>query len=196
MGHAIDYITVNKKSEIMAAAQEFAFYNVDRGENPDGSYHGDMHINESLIFDNEESARDYIKDYTSGKFYYDMAVRFKAHSKTFTKKRDALYEKARKIREQKKEYSKAHDISLLKSRLITCPTCESKINVHHKRYAGTYDNRCPLCRTDLRAGYIVEKHNAFDEKIRKVDAEIYDLERKDKGDSKNVKWLVKVEVQC
>lgn len=196
MGHAIDYLTVNKKSEIMAAAQEFAFYNVDRGENPDGSYHGGMHINESLIFDNEESARDYIENYTRGKFYYDMGVRFKAHSKTFIKKRDALYEKARKIREQKEEYNKKHSISSLKSKLITCPFCKSKINVHHKRYVGTYDNRCPLCRTDLRAGYIVEKLEAFDEKIRKVDDEIHDLERKDKGDSKNVKWLVKVEVHC
>ena len=49
MGHAIDYIEVDKRSDIWKAAEKFASRNVDREENPSGSYHGNLHIHDKPI---------------------------------------------------------------------------------------------------------------------------------------------------
>ena len=42
MGHVIDFKVVDTRDEIWVEALEFAEYNVDRQENPSGSYHGNL----------------------------------------------------------------------------------------------------------------------------------------------------------
>lgn len=48
MGHCTDYIVVDKKKDIMGVAQDFAFYNTDRHENPSGRYHNSLDVLESV----------------------------------------------------------------------------------------------------------------------------------------------------
>lgn len=100
MGHAIDFITVEKKKDIMAAANEFAYYNGDRYEGSD-VYHGNLTILENPILEDEEAAIEYIKKISGNKSYNDFAVQFKykiqrPDTKAILKLREqikALYEK-------------------------------------------------------------------------------------------------------
>lgn len=74
MGHLINYLTVSKKSDIMDAAYDFAYYEGDRYEGSD-NYHGNMHILDKLEpFDDYEKAVEYVED--RYRPYYDMAVRY------------------------------------------------------------------------------------------------------------------------
>ena len=65
MGHAIGggFLRATTKEAAMreglAAAEEFAFYNVDRGENASGSYHGNFRFYDK-VFNTEEEAEDFI----------------------------------------------------------------------------------------------------------------------------------------
>lgn len=193
MGHAVEYFTVKNRKDIMGVAENFAFRNTDREENPHGGYHGNMHIREDLIFENRAKAEEYIESYTDGRSYYDMAVRFKAKSKSLDKRLNALWDKYKKVENQMKEYDNAHSVRNLKSKLITCTECGSKINVHHPRFRG---EECPLCRKDLRADYITEKIASFTKKMRDIRDEMETVKLNDKGSDKDLNWLVKVEVHC
>ena len=56
MSHAIDYIVVDKKKDILPAAEDFAFYNVDRYENPSGSYHNVLDVLELTVYPDYDTA--------------------------------------------------------------------------------------------------------------------------------------------
>lgn len=75
MGHVTDYIIVNKKENIWAEAEDFAFYNTDREENPSGSYHGTLTIHNDILCDSYDDAVEKINSLDRG-FYDDHAVRF------------------------------------------------------------------------------------------------------------------------
>ena len=76
MGHAIDYITVNNKKDILPAAEEFAYWNVDEGENPSRSYHGNLRVHDDYVADNYEEAEERINRLDRG-WYDDHAVKYK-----------------------------------------------------------------------------------------------------------------------
>ncbi len=175
MGHAINYFNIkatknreNDKKAIMEVAEKFAFNNVDRLENPFGSYHGNMHINET-IFENEEKAYDFIEKYTRDKFYYDLAVRYYEKTKSQEKKEDELLKKRQALVEKINEYDAKHSIKALSSKLITCKECGSKVNVHHDRFRG---NKCPICGTDLRASYITDKIANYNKDLKAIEKNI------------------------
>ena len=73
MGHAVEYFTANKRSDIMRIAEEFAFYNTDRGENPTGDYHGNMTIHDNVVCESYMQAYEKINQWDTG-FYSDHAV--------------------------------------------------------------------------------------------------------------------------
>ena len=75
MGHAITFEVVENRKDIMAVARNFAFYNTDRGENYNGSYHGNMTIHDNIICDNIEQAENKINQLDNG-WYDDHAVQF------------------------------------------------------------------------------------------------------------------------
>lgn len=79
MGHAISYLVVTKKNQIMAEASEYAYCNGDRYEGSD-EYHGQMKIIESMQpFESEEKAYDWLVEHYEP--YHDMAVRFVDYEK-------------------------------------------------------------------------------------------------------------------
>lgn len=56
MGYCTDYIVVDKKKDIMGVAQDFAFYNTNRRENPSGSYNNVLDILEGTVYEDFDSA--------------------------------------------------------------------------------------------------------------------------------------------
>lgn len=94
MGHAVEYFEVDKKSEIMPTAIDFASYSVDRQENPTGSYHGNMHIiDNGRIFNSRSEAERYIENYVRDKWYYDMAVQYREPKEFKPSAKQMLYGK-------------------------------------------------------------------------------------------------------
>lgn len=81
MGHCSDILVVNKKSDIMPAAQEFAWNHADH-EECYGQYHGFVKI-QDREFDSFEEAEEYLCSLRN-----DGAVKFKEYNghKNFTMK--------------------------------------------------------------------------------------------------------------
>ena len=115
--HTISYITVEKRSDIMKAAQEFAYYNVDRIENPSRSYHGGMTIHDTPVCESYQDAQGFIELRDKG-FYDDHAVQYKDKGALKdTKQMTALLERISKQRKDREEYEKTHSVKTRKSTL-------------------------------------------------------------------------------
>ena len=190
MGHAIDYIVVEKREDIMAEAEDFAYWNVDEQENPSRSYHGNLKIHDNIICESYDEAIKKIESLDRG-WYDDHAVQFKdKNALAPNKAMETLDEKMAKNREDKKKYEKEHSISKRKSALIGCPNCGSKLSVKHLN--GEY---CPVCRQDLRAEYILDRLEKFDIDYEVMKKNYRDIV-KNRKEKCPIKWLVKVEVHC
>lgn len=190
MGHAIDYFTTDKRSEIMAIAEEFAFYNVDRGENRSGSYHGRMTIHDDIICECYNDAVSKIESLDRG-FYDDHAIRFKdKDSLPPNRTMLSLQERMKKNRKEKHDYDEAHSICNRKSKFVSCPKCESKLSVKYMR-----GDRCPLCQTELRAQYILDRLIKYDNDYSELRAK-YNEAVRNRKDKCKTRWLIKVEVHC
>lgn len=186
--HSIDYITVSKRSDIMRVAERFAFYNTDRGENPTGSYHGNMHIHDKPICESYSEAVGMIEEWDNG-WYSDHAVQYKDKDALKpTKGMLALKARAEKLQSDRKDYITKHSISERKSEYIGCKHCGSKLSNKYLR-----SNHCPLCGAELRAEYIVERIKKYDADYKEIARQYEELKKKQSGKCP-IKWLVKVEV--
>ena len=197
MGHAIDFLDVKKREEIMDAANEFAFYNADRGENPSGSYFGpQMHIHDDVICDSWDDAVKWIDDHDNG-FYDDHAVRYRKNiSPTVTMRKKK--EQINRIRESYKSFLESAKLKNRKSEYVTCPECGSKINIPALvKYCSEDMHSCPLCGTSLWSKSTMERNQSFLQRIKKAKREYKELEAKNnKKSSADLGWCVKVEVHC
>ena len=77
-----------------------------------------------------------------------------------------------------------------KSAFVGCPKCESKLATKYLR-----SERCPLCSTELRAEYIINRLNKYDEDYKEMELKYQKMIKERKGKCKT-KWLFKVEVHC
>ena len=190
MGHAIEYFSVADRKEIMQTAEEFAYYNVDRQENPSGSYHGMMTIHDDIICESYEDAIAKIDSLDSG-FYDDHAVRYKDKD-ALKPTKQMLAEKARaeKIANDRYEYMDKHSILNRKAKFVGCKKCESKLAVEHLK-----SNSCPVCGAELRADYIVERLKKYDADYKKSLQKYQELKKKQTGKCP-IRWAFKVEVHC
>ena len=190
MGHAINYYSVDKRSDIMKIAKLHAMHNTDMQENPNGDYHGNMTIHDDIICNSREEAEAVIESLDRG-WYDDHAVRYKI-AEQLEPTKQMLAEKARgeKIMESKLDFEAKHSLFNRKSKTVKCKHCESTLTISYLS-----DYKCPVCGTDLRAEYIVEKidkyMNDYKESLRRYS------EMKERQSAKcPTKWLVKVEVHC
>lgn len=145
-----------------------------------------------------EEAEEYIRQHDNG-WYNQMAVKFKdtdAIPKTSATK-ERLLKQIKAYREKSIEYDKSHVITAQKAEFISCPQCKSKLA---KAYMGKTTGRvngCPVCgMKDIRAEYILNQLQAYDDKIQKWRAELKEEEKKlaEKVANKaKICWLVKVE---
>lgn len=192
MGHATDYIVVDKKKDIMPAAIDFAFYNTDRYENPSGRYHNGLDILEGTIYGDYDEAYKKATELEKARgSYNDFAIPFYSEVKEEpTKQMVNLEKRLEKLKSDKAEYEEKHSVKTLSSKLITCKHCESKIAKDFLRRES-----CPVCGEDLRSQYILDRIKKYDEDYRNLSRELRDITKK-RSRKGPVKWLVKVEVHC
>ncbi len=193
MGHCTDYIVVDKKKDIMEVAQDFAFYNTDRYENPSGRYHNSLDVLEGTVYEDYDSACMKAEELEVVRgSYNDFAIPFYESIKQEpTKQMQNLTKRLEKIIEDKCEYDDKHSIKNLSSKLITCKHCESKLAKDFLQR----NNRCPVCGKDLRSQYILDRIKKYDEDYKKIDKQLFELQKK-RNKKGPIKWLVKVEVHC
>lgn len=190
MSHAIEYFTTDKRSNIMNVANEFAFYNTDRGENPGGSYHGNMTIHDTPICESYDEAVQFIEEHDRG-WYDDHAVQYKDKSRLKpTKQMEALKARMQKNLEDKCAYANEHSVKSRKAEFSRCEKCGSRVAT---KYVKT--SHCPVCGNDMRAEYIIERLKKYDDDMIKIKKQYAELEKKQQGKCP-VRWLVKVEVHC
>lgn len=193
MGHIIDFRVCDKKEDVLRGCESFASANVDRGENPFGDYHGGMTFLKG-IRSSQADAFDYLEEKSSGGFYDDYAIQFyDVDSLKMTKTATNLINRLEKMKKDYKDYvSKMQIANSHKSKLVTCKNCESKLAVS---YLSKTNSKCPVCKSDLRADYILKR-------IEKYKADIKDLEKKvqkekeKKSNKAPIRWAYKVEVHC
>ena len=100
MGHATDFLIAKKKEEIMEKAIDFAFFNVDRGENPSGSYHNRLDILEGTIYADWDEAVEKAEELTRLRGdYNDFAIPFYSSIKKEPTK--AILDLERRIEERR-----------------------------------------------------------------------------------------------
>ncbi len=190
MGHAFSYLVADKRSEIIPEAENYAFRNVNREENPSGSYHGNMTICDSHpICKDYEDAVQTIRKMAEDTYYHDFAVRFYDTDKVkMSKKAESLKKRLDELRGKYYEYEQVHSIAKHQSAQIGCKNCGSKLTISYLK-----NERCPVCGKDLRAEYILERLNKYREDEKELSNQI----RKEahKAASKApVRWCFKVEV--
>lgn len=192
MGHATDYIVVGKKEDIWQAAADFAFYNVDRHENPSGRYHNILDVLDGTTYEDYDTAFRKAGELERARgSYNDFAIPFFSEMKQEpTKQMLNLQKRIEKLQVDKVEYEKKHSVKTLSSKLITCKHCESKIAKDFLKRES-----CPVCGEDLRSQYILDRIKKYDEDYRKLIRELRDITKKPSKKGP-IKWLLKVEVHC
>ena len=192
MGHCTDYIVVDKKKNIMGVAQDFAFYNTDRYENPSGRYHNSLDVLEGTVYDDYDSAYEKALELERLRgSYNDFAIPFYSSVKQKpTKQMGNIEKRMEKIIVDKKEYEEKHSIKSLSSKLVTCKHCESKLAKDFLKR-----NNCPVCGKDLRSQYILDRIKKYDEDYKKLNKQLTEIKKK-RNKKGPIKWLVKVEVHC
>lgn len=197
MGHLVDFEVIERRESILACAEEFSFINSNRQENYNGNYHGNLTIHDHIICANKDEAKAKIKELDNG-WYDDHAVRFYDIPELKpTKKMERLLERVAENDIKRREYEEKHRIQHLKSKLISCNHCGSKIAKDFTHY-----QTCPVChKQDLRADYIQERLVKFDkdrealleEHKALVEAQKNKQTEKYKG-KVPTKWLAKFEI--
>ena len=190
MGHIIDYIPVDKREDIFPAAHDFAHVNVNRNENWDGSYHGNMTILDDVEpLSNYDAAVEYLSERSQSarRSYSDYAVRYYSSNGDGTHK-DTVLPLVRKLSALEESTAPCQR----KAKYVSCHNCGSKLSTEH---LGSHQTECPLCRASLLSETDRKRIAALKERIRRAmeKKRLAALKRNGKG---KVKWLVKGEVHC
>lgn len=206
MGHVVDFIVLDTRDEIWFEASEFAFYNVDREEDPTLSYHGNLTIHDNFICEDIHAAKEKINELDTG-FYSDHAVQFYDYSHIGdaqpTKKLLNLKSRLAEMEQKYEEYVDKTHVCRRTSQFIGCEKCGSKINSLWFSYeSGKFrTDKCAVCNFDLRSPTTkarIEKYHKDMKELRKLiskdEAKLQD--RVNARHKPKVKWLLKVEVHC
>lgn len=204
MGHAITHGIVDSRDQILDFAEDFAFYNTDREENPSGRYYGNLIIHDDYISESVEAAQDRIDRLDDG-YGSDHAVMFYDYSHVepvkATKKVSVLEDRLLVMEQKAMEYMEKTHVCVRTSQFIGCDSCGSKIARRWFEYEdGMFkSDSCPVCRFDLRSPTTKARLEKYIKDI-KVLRKMIDNERKKLQTKVNtkvkpkIKWLVKVDV--
>lgn len=149
------------------------------------------------ICDSREEAEKYIDEHDRG-WYDQLAVRYRDYSKQHltSKTLETLTERAQRLGKRYYELQDKVHYEGIKSKLISCRNCESKLASSYCGKTAGFKNECPVCGADLRPESTLKlieaaKKNA-DKAAKDKKAEIKKLQEKAKKRAE-IKWLVKVE---
>lgn len=139
------------------------------------------HMMPNIIFGSHEEAEETLnrlfpkwsRKYNVAVAYYDVTAA------TGTKKLQNLKFRLEKEKGKLQSYTEKTDCKNFKAKLITCSSCESKINKDYIK-----GSRCPVCRTDLRSKTVIDTTKRYRENIR-------DLTKKVEAEQKKQKLPVK-----
>ena len=190
MGHAIGggFLKATTKEEAMregfADACEFAEYNVDRQENPSGSYDNSFRFYDKC-FDTEEEAEDFF--YSLGS-YVDGVCMVKQPSKSamskYQKTMGKLHEKQQALKEKAIEKFKERT-----SETVGCKKCGTRIT---KEIALQRRLICPNCRNWLVSNTIQAQYDKYEEAKELAEKQL----AKDTADTGKPRYWAKYEVHC
>lgn len=188
MGHYVDgcFLKATTKEAAMkeglAAAQEFAFYNVDRYENPSGTYHGRFRYYDR-IFNSVDEALDF---FDSLGFYKDGVVRIRVVSESaqakYSNKVSSINKKRLEFLELVREKFKERT-----SKTVGCKKCGTRIDSQTALNSNLY---CPICGNWLVSNTTKERYAKFDEQLEDAKAKYI----KDCSESKKMRYFAKFEV--
>ncbi len=203
MGHAFEILTFSEntpKSTIIAECNSWASYNVDRYESdPSDGLPYPVNFTD-MVFDSYKDAEAYLNTH-SLRDYKELAVKFKAPKKNAVKTSKPIMDKRAKITKYQDLYrqldNKVHYAGV-KSKTIKCRNCAAILPTLYIKK--TFTNKCPVCRSDLRPATVTDKLNKYMQEIKKLNAELKELEalEEKKAISKGFeyKWAVACEVHC
>lgn len=190
MGMSATIITAETKEQIIRAAEEFAYYNTDRQENYNGSYHGDLTF-KNITFEDIEEAKEYLEK--SHERYRDIAVQYKAYSKVSNKSIEKQEKRIKELSEDLQSFSSKPHFANHSSKLVSCKHCESKINSEFLKHT----NFCPVCRKDLRPQSTLDRIKSKQDKITELNKKLkLDKKNVQKKAKYKVKWAALVSVHC
>lgn len=190
MGHAIGGGFLDAKTrdralaEGLADAENFAFYNVDRGENPSGSYHGNFRYYDR-VFNTEDEAMEFfdsLGSYCDGVVMVREATRGaqnrynKTVSRINTKKKE-LIEKA--MENFKKRSSESVGCKQCGKRIPATEAIERKL-------------RCPKCGNWLVPESIKNKMERLNDALNLAEEQL----KKDTRETGKERYFAKYEVHC
>ena len=190
MGHAIGggFLRATTKEAAMreglVAAEEFAFYNVDRGENYDGSYHGNFRFYDK-VFNTEDEAEDFFDSLGS---YCDGVVMVKEVGKgaknRYAKKIASINKKRQEFKTKLIEKFKERT-----SKSVGCKKCGTRIpsDIALKR-----NLRCPNCSNWLVTDAVKERYAKFDTQEELAKEQYV----KDCAETGKPRYWAKYEVHC
>lgn len=136
------------------------------------------------ILNSEEEAREFLhlQDLWRKK---NRAVRYRLPVKK-TKKVETLETRLEKTVEDREDYN-----STFKAEFVGCPTCKSKIA---KKYIKGYSHSCPVCGGELWSETTQKKIVWYNEKIKELQKQIKQEEKKAAVKSKDLAWYVEAEL--
>ena len=184
MGHEIKYIVCKEnqsRQDIMDDIQSYARRHGD-------GYSSYVTWHEKVPpLDSYDEARAFIDKHYNGN-YSDHAVRYYDYRNVpDSAKIKKIQVQIQELRTAKSEWIKSHSVKAQKAQYIGCSKCGSKLSKNH-----LHGECCPLCGTDLRSGYILEKIEWYDNKINMCYDAIQE-ERKKQKNKAEIMWLVKFE---
>lgn len=153
--------------------------NADLGEFPNmgDSVMPIRHLMPDKIFGSYEEADEAIKRlFSDWSRKYNVAVAYYDETAAKdTKKIKTLKFRLEKEQEKLQSYTEKADCKNFKAKLITCSSCESKINKAYIR-----NSRCPLCHADLRSKTVIDTTKRYKDKIRTLSKELVAEQKKQK----------------
>ena len=190
MGHAIGGGFLNAKTreeamkEGLAEAEDFAFYNTDRYENEDGSYHGDFRFYDR-VFNTEEEAEDFFDSLGA---YCDGVVMVKQPSKSAQEKCNKAIERYRNKQQALKE-KVLENFKERTSATVGCKKCGTRIS---GEVALARNLRCPNCGNWLAPDSAHKKYADYEEGIEQAKKQL----AKDTAETGKPRYYAKYEVHC
>ena len=165
-------------------AKEFSYYNVDRYENPSGSYDNSFRFYDK-VFNDEDEAMEFFRGLGS---YVDGVVMVKQASRSASSK----YQKTIEKLNEKQRNIKMKCIEKFKERTsetIGCKSCKHRITSNE-----ALQNRlkCPKCGNWLVSDKVKEKYKSYED-AKELAAKQY---AKDTAETGKVRYFAKYEIHC
>lgn len=189
MSHNIEYYDYSENKSQNAIYSSLNSYVKQRTIREGGHSLEPIRWYNNKICSNYEEAQHFLQENDKG-WYDQLAVRFRARKPGTkeTKKLVDLRERYDLAVRQYQEFSNYVPAKDFKSQFVGCKNCESKIN---KNYIKT--NKCPICGEDMRSDTIKERLKNMQSKVKKLERELSEEEKKCFEKNSEIRWLVKIE---